>query len=286
MLHPLLFPVAAEAANGGQPAIPVQDPNTGCEALQDQLEPFTPIRLAEMKRVALFDRVEVKYLMHLETLLHALARLPHAYRVLEIEGRRINHYRTLYFDTQDFALYRSHHARVRNRYKVRVREYVDTHCSFLEVKHRINKRRTVKSRIPVPALLTRFEGESAVFLHSHCPYPADELLPTLWNTYTRVTLVSPTAAERLTLDTSLAFAWQERHARLPGIVVAEVKQAPHVRGSAFVALMRDLHIRRTGFSKYCIGASLLYPGLKHNRFKPIHHRLAVLAQAGRGQPCL
>ena len=32
--------------------------------------------------------------------------------------------------------------------------------------------------------------------------------------------------------------------------------------------MRALPIRPTGFSKYCIGVSMLNNRLKHNRFKP------------------
>jgi hypothetical protein len=33
--------------------------------------------------------------------------------------------------------------------------------------------------------------------------------------------------------------------------------------------MRQHLIRPSGFSKYCVGASLLYPALKHNRFSRI-----------------
>lgn len=254
------------------------DRPAGDERLAAPLAGFAPIQLTEMQSVALLDRVEVKYLMRLDTLLQVLPQLSATYRVLEVKGQRINHYRTLYFDTADFALYRSHHAGARNRYKVRAREYVESQCSFLEVKHKVNKQRTVKSRIPTTHLVTQLGDESASFVHEHCPYAADELAPTLWNHYTRITLVNEAGGERLTLDTNLAFAWEGRQARLPGIVVAEVKQQNGAHASDFVPLMREHHIRSGGFSKYCIGVSLLYPEVKHNRFKPVHLRLAKLAQ--------
>ena len=46
--------------------------------------------------------------------------------------------------------------------------------------------------------------------------------------------------------------------------------------SAFVREMRALGVRPTGFSKYCIGVSMLYPEVKHNRFKPQLRRIDQL----------
>lgn len=264
-----------------QPAYARRSMQAGDGRLDAQLASFAAIQLAEMQSVALLDRVETKYLMHVDTLLQLLPQLGAVYRVLEVKGQRLNHYRTLYFDTTDFALYRRHHAGARNRYKVRAREYVESQSSFLEVKHKVNKQRTIKSRIPTTHLVTRLGDESTGFVHEHCPYATDELVPSLWNHYTRITLVNQAGGERLTLDTNLAFSWQGRQARLPGIVVAEVKQQNGVHASGFVPLMRERHIRSGGFSKYCIGVSLLYPEVKHNRFKPVHLQLAKLAQGSQ-----
>jgi hypothetical protein len=55
---------------------------------------------------------------------------------------------------------------------------------------------------------------------------------------------------------------------LPGLVVAELKQPRSAHDSPFLALAREAHLHPSGFSKYCIGVSLLYPGIKHNAFKP------------------
>ena len=119
------------------------------QALRGMLATFEPIMLAEMPdTAALLDRSELKYVLPQRLLRPVLTELRDTYRILIVAGRPLSRYRTLYFDTDDLALYRRHHAGAPDRYKVRAREYVDSHAAFLEVKHRTGGRRTVKSRIP------------------------------------------------------------------------------------------------------------------------------------------
>ena len=239
---------------------------------------FEPIQLAEMNRVALLDCTETKYVLSLETLLHALGRLGDAYAVLTVEGQRLNRYRTLYFDTAGFALYHRHQQGARERYKLRAREYVETRFSFLEIKHKTNKQRTVKSRIGTPRLMTSLDECPPAFLAEHFPYDAAEMQPRLWNRYSRVTLASKARPERVTLDVGLTFAWGGQQIALPGVVIAEVKQDRSSRDSEFVSLMRAHGVRSTGFSKYCLGVSLLYPAVKHNRLKAKQRLIAKVMQ--------
>ena len=248
------------------------------DELTTLLTPFEPILLSQMNDVALLSRVEVKYVLPMQTLAHVLNGLQEVYSVLVVENQRLSRYRTLYFDTPDFALYQRHHAGARNRYKVRAREYEDSKHAFLEVKHKTHKNRTVKSRIQTPELVTELNQRSASFLQERCPYQVDELLPCLWNKYMRITLVNKTQKERVTLDLDLRFAWQAQQVTLPGVVVAEVKQAGLAHTSDFMRLMRENHIRSTGFSKYCVGVSLLYPTVKHNNFKAKQRLVAKLMQ--------
>ncbi|MCB0056798.1 MAG: polyphosphate polymerase domain-containing protein [Caldilineaceae bacterium] len=247
--------------------------------LQKELQHYRPIALGQMQSVALLKRVEVKYVLPRRVLPSILAALSGDYAVLEVAGQRLNRYRTLYFDTDDFAMYRRHHAGAADRFKVRARTYVDSASSFLEVKHKTNKKRVVKERMPTPALMTTLDAEAAAFVHRNCPYAVDAMQPRLWNSYRRITLVDLVRQARITLDVNLRFDWQARTAALPHIVVAEVKQARASHGAPFIRLMQAYHIRPTGFSKYCIGASLLYPDLKQNHFKQKHRLLAKLATA-------
>jgi hypothetical protein len=252
--------------------------------LEPLVEAFESIDLGALTNAALLDRVEVKYLFGTSALGAVLCGLGQDYRVLSVRGHRINRYRTLYFDTHDFSMYRRHLAGAGNRYKVRAREYVETGTTFLEVKHKNNKDRTIKSRIPTQDLSTTIDWRSAHFLEEHSPFGANELRPCIWNRYLRITLVHREHPERVTLDFDLSFEWQGRSASLPGIVVAEVKMERAARHSEFVRLMRQNRVRDTGFSKFCVGLSLLNPDLKQNRLRAKQRLLARIMQGnGPGQ---
>ncbi|MER2598790.1 MAG: polyphosphate polymerase domain-containing protein [Caldilineales bacterium] len=230
------------------------------------LSQFAPISLAEMDAVALMDRTDTKYVLHTSQLLTALRSLRHEYRVLTITETRIHAYRTLYFDTTGFEMYLRHHAGRQQRFKVRSRQYVESQRSFLEVKVKSNKDRTNKQRIETGALVTQLTPEASHFVGAHVPL-THTLEPKLWNSFSRITLVSKHATERLTLDLDLAFDNGAHLIRLPGVAIAEVKQDGINRHSAFMQQMRAMAVRDGGFSKYCVGAALLYPAIKHNNFK-------------------
>ena len=238
---------------------------------QGLLDRLDAIDLAHMDEVALLNRTDTKYVLTTDQLYQALAALGSEYRVLDVDGIRLNHYRTLYFDTVDFGLYMRHHAGGRNRYKVRSREYVDTHLSFLEVKHKVDER-TIKNRLQTPAFVTRFTPKTSNFVSAYTPLDPQSLEPKLINGFSRITLVSKYHRERLTLDLNLHFFNDTQNAVLPNIAIAEVKQDGINRHSDFVRYMRAMNIRPSGFSKYCVGVSMLYPHIKHNNFKP-HLRL-------------
>lgn len=252
-------------------------PGTERRGLREVLAAFAPITLAEMDAVQLMDRTEVKHLFPRRQLLPALAELKDSYRVFVTAGQPWSRYRTLYYDTDDMALYLRHHAGAAQRYKVRTREYLDSQIAFLEVKRKSGACRTTKERIPIAGPAERLRGEAADFVAGLCPYAPTALQPKLWNHCTRITLVSTTRPERVTLDVDLAFAWDAERSVLPGVVVAEVKYDGRRDASEFIQLMRRLRVRETSFSKYCIGVSLLYPNVKHNKFKAKQRWVARLA---------
>jgi hypothetical protein len=231
---------------------------------------FAPISLKEMAGVALLNRTDTKYVLSTATLWEALQGLRGAYRMLEVEGVRLNHYRTVYFDTADFALYQRHHAGAADRYKVRARLYQDSGLAFLEVKHKTNKKRTIKERLRTDKLQSKLTLATVPFLQRYYPGEAAALLPVLVNFFTRITLVGNDRPERITLDFDLGFSWGDRHETLPGLAIAELKQEGYALRSRFSRQMHTLGVRPASFSKYCLGASLLYPWLKQNNFKRTH----------------
>ena len=105
--------------------------------------------------------------------------------------------------------------------------------------------------------------------------------PKLFNAFQRITLVSKHSVERLTVDVDLHFLWKGTCVSLAGIAIAELKQDGFSMGSEFVRQMRALGVRATGFSKYCIGVTMLFPEVKHNRFNPQLRQIAKLMRERR-----
>jgi hypothetical protein len=245
---------------------------------EDILWRFAPIGLTQMEDVALLRRIDTKYVLGEAQLTQALSHLTTAYHVLEVEGQRQQNYETLYFDTPDFALYRQHHDGWRSRYKVRSRVYADSGLAFLEVKHKTNQNITVKHRVQTPEIVTRIDDWAEDFLYTCFPYPSTALTVKLQNAFRRITLVSAHGIERVTVDLDLRFAANGTHLPLPGIVIAEVKQAGFSLRSEFVGQMRALGVRPMSFSKYCTGVAQLCDQVKTNRFKPQQLCLDKLTQ--------
>lgn len=228
---------------------------------------FEPIRLRDMNEVALLNRIDTKFVFSMEQLFSVLSDLRSHYWILSINQHKIHGYRTLYFDTPDFELYYEHVTGRADIYKVRSREYLDTHLAYLEVKHKTPKRRTEKFRLQVANPGERLDEPMQQYLLGSLPVPAQDLQPWLWNTFRRMTLVSKTSLERVTIDLNLSFFHERQALSLDRVVVAEVKQDRFSMQSPFIAEMRRQGIRRMGFSKYCFGVAQLYQGIKKNAQK-------------------
>lgn len=239
---------------------------------------YEPVGLDQVGTAALLDRVDTKYLLNLRQLSDALDRLSGDYRVLCVNQARLNPYHTVYFDTADFTLYNQHHNGLGERYKVRSRTYVGTGVSFFEIKHRTNRRRTIKTRLPLDAAQGRIDARSEAFVEANTPFDGSALMPVLWNDYLRITLVGHDSPERVTLDLNVQFGWDGAEITLPGICIAEVKQSHLTRDSAFIRQMRAMGIRPAGFSKYCAGVALTYRHVKQNNFKPQLRQVFKLMQ--------
>lgn len=234
--------------------------------LYSALQRFHPITLEEMDSVRLMNRTDTKFMIGVEQLEYLLKNLGANYRVLEVEGMRINRYKTLYYDTCDFLCYRQHHSGKRNRFKIRKREYVESRVSFLEYKEKTNKGRTIKSRIKLGEVLDSLNERENTFIdertHRHLDYE-----PKLWNSFGRITLVDTTAGERLTIDTDIAFEMGNRKAGVNELVIIEVKRDENSGVSEVLRQLKHQLVRPESMSKYCLGVALLYPEMKSNNFK-------------------
>jgi len=243
------------------------------------LQTFDPITLQQMDGVKLLDRVDTKFMFNARNLPSILEAMKADYYILDIAGKRFNHYETLYFDTAGFDLYRLHHNGKQNRYKFRSRRYVESDLHYFEVKFKNNKGRTIKERIKRPEIVHEITGKSEELVRSASSVDPSVLQPRLWVNYVRITFVNKRSQERLTIDTGLHFVEDGRKVEYSGLVIAEVKQGNGLDKSPFIALMKSNGIRENSISKYCLGVISLHPEVKQNRFKPIMIYLNKLLKA-------
>ena len=240
------------------------------ETFDRELAPFPSYGLADLSRAILMDRVDTKFLMPSAMVHGLLAELREHCSVLSVAGRRISRYWTHYYDSPDLRFYHSHHNGVLNRYKVRCRTYVEQRSSFLEVKRKNNRGRTIKRRVEVGEAGLSAIDMNGVFLRSCGVTRAEELIDTLRCDYDRVALASEATGERLTIDFNISF--RDLHSQhrvvVADLVVVELKQNTLNWSSTLFKVFRRHKLRPCSFNKYCIGLGLLRkPMLKTNRFK-------------------
>jgi len=245
-------------------------------SFQYRLNQFASIHLEELGKATLMDRLETKYIFHRDQILNFLPELENEYQVLEIEGQRICGYRTVYYDTVDFHFLQQHQNGSGTRWKIRQRTYLDSQENFLEVKFKDNRKRTRKSRVQAEFSPEHILDHERAFLSANGPVCQAELDPKLEVRYIRTTLVKNDGRERVTLDSQLSYFNGKDGRDLDGLMIAEIKQASYDPTSPFMTHIKTSGIRPSPFSKYCIGISLLYPEIKHNRFKPILHHVSNL----------
>ena len=248
------------------------------EALLKQTQVLPPIALEEMSGIKLMNRTDTKFVATLEQLRNFLLAVEGRYYIQQVNGKRVASYHTTYFDTADFAMYVMHHNGKTRREKVRMRTYLDSDDTFLEVKNKNNHGRTKKKRIEVgtPHTLEKEAAQAVPFLAKCAWYTIDELSPVIENFFSRITLVNFGKTERLTIDFDLRFhnlVTDERD-KLENVAIIELKRDGNVPSPA-LDIIRRLRIRRSGFSKYCIGSALTNKGLRRNNFK---ERLRFIAK--------
>ena len=227
---------------------------------------FSPISLEEMDGVKLMNRTDTKFTFSISVLPELFQNLSPFYNVLEIDNKRIHEYKSLYFDTKKRKFYYDHHNQRVNRFKVRFREYVDSGLTFLEVKRKNNKGKTIKKRLKVKDIVTSIKSEQQEYINKIIGQKLD-VFPVQWINFSRITLVHKVLKERLTLDLNLNFYDEKSSGDLSKIIIAEVKQERMSRSSDFIRIAKDMRIYPMRISKYCFSAIELDSSLKNNRFK-------------------
>ncbi len=248
-----------------------QEKYTSRQLINTILKKFEPITLAQMDKVKLMNRIDTKFLISLEQLPFILDMAVEHYRVVEIDELRASPYSSIYFDTEDARMYTMHHNGKMNRYKIRMRSYLSSGITFLEIKRKNNKGRTSKKRTRIENEQFQqiaLEPESQAFINENSPYPYKSLKPGLQNFFYRITLVDKGKTERVTIDIDLKFrqVGAESYINTNDLVIIEMKQ-DSTNNSHFRNYLNELSVLPKGMSKYCLGMILTDPRVKSNLFK-------------------
>ena len=227
---------------------------------------FSPISLKNMDEVKLMNRSDTKFTFSVQKLPILLEKLVPFYDVLEINGKRLHSYKSLYFDTDDRKFYNDHHNRRVNRHKIRFREYEDSGLIFLEVKCKNNKGKTIKKRMKVNKIPNTLSNDHQRYVTNIMGYSLP-VSSKQWINFNRVTLVHKKQKERLTIDVNLNYSDGITNGDLSKVIIAEVKQERMSRSSDFIRMAKDLKIYPMRLSKYCFTTMQIDHSLKKNRFK-------------------
>ena len=241
-----------------------------------------PITLAQMKDIKLMNRTDTKFVTSKAMLVQLLYLAKDDYYSQEHAGQRVADYKTVYWDTDQHIFFMQHHNGHAPRQKVRVRTYMDSLETFLEIKTKNNHKRTKKKRISVPSQ-EDLGADAPAFVEERTRLALNTLHPCLQNRFHRITLVNRAKTERLTIDFDVQFKNFESHNECGtgDLVIIELKRDGNVP-SPVLRLLNQLRIKPSGFSKYCIGSCMTNSALKQNRFKPKLQNVARLVRVGGG----
>jgi hypothetical protein len=239
------------------------------DLIKKTLHPFVRVSLSDLDKVKLMNRTDQKFCLHISQLPIVLEAINSEYSILEIDDEIVFKYDNTYFDTPDNKMFISHQNGKRNRYKIRIRKYVQTDINFLEIKLKNNKGRTIKQRITRPTFDSNFTRDEIAFIGQASTLPGEQLQPKIRSFFNRFTLVDNNFTERVTIDLAPGFKNHEKEITLNNLVIIEVKQSKEAKPALITQVLKNNKISRQGFSKYCIGRSLLEDKIKKNNFKPL-----------------
>ncbi|HOO99108.1 MAG TPA: polyphosphate polymerase domain-containing protein [Bacteroidales bacterium] len=229
---------------------------------------YKPVSLEEIDNLTLMNRIDTKFAFSVTRLPLLLEQLMPYYSILEIDGRRTFIYKTRYFDTADMMFYNQHVTGKLARYKVRFRTYESTGTTYLEVKKRTNRNRTIKFRILRQDDSHALDENAKTFISRYVPSSSLFLEQNIHNVFSRMTLAGKTTKERITIDIGMSYESVEGETSyLPYLAIAEVKSDRYQSSSPFILAARKSGIKPTGFSKYCMGNVILREVPKKNILK-------------------
>jgi len=251
-------------------------------ALLNRLSGFSAIDLTELNATASYlKRIDRKFLLTEKEFLAILWDLSGDFRALEIGGKRTFLYDNVYMDTDEYLFYNQHQNKVPSRTKIRTRHYTDAgDLAFFEYKQK-EWGVTKKFRYQFPAAEhgTMTKGKKRFFqgvFQSLYNDKAPEISPAMKTKYNRLTLVSKTGEERLTIDFNISVkdlrSKKAKSIKLKNLVIIESKSLSDDCKSINIIEWHGIK-RANSCSKYSLG--IIYSGLaeKWSKFQETMNKI-------------
>lgn len=214
-------------------------------------------------------RFDTKYILDEKKIISTLNNLSREWHVLNVGNKIQINYKTLYFDTCDFKLFKDHKQGKRKRFKIRIRFY-ETGEIYLELKLKTNLEETLKFRwkCPTPPSENVIESQFKEVLSEKLNeylyhFDLASLEYKLSTEFTRTTLFNFATKEKLTIDKN--FMVDNRDITLPisrKMLILEIKSSKPF--NSLNSTLNSLNIRSVSLSKYGAGAPELFSYLGRN----------------------
>ena len=234
--------------------------------------------------MSFLNRWDTKFVLKMENVQDFLDNIAQNYSLLQINETVIQSYKTVYFDTPDLLCFNMHHNKRANRFKFRTRKYLSNGKIFNEIKQKLNTGKTIKYR---QKRLDEFKFEEFdnVFLThiKNYNYNIENLVPSLFVFFNRITFLNKNFPERMTLDFGLKYEFNNERLSLNNTAIIELKKEKGPDKTFSQDYLHKVHINPGKFSKYTIGISLTHPNAKKNRFLPKLKKLSYERSITTGQ---
>ena len=226
----------------------------------DHISNFDTINLEQLNATASFlDRIEAKFVLNLSQLPAVIEDFKQHFYILEIAWTKLFSYDSVYMDTKDYKFYNQHQDKQKTRTKIRTRLYEDSNLAFFEFKQRSGKT-TRKFRYEYGAQnhwKLNKEAKSFfnwVYQSMYGSTLKEPISPAIWTQYKRLTFVSKTTAERVTIDLNVVLRdlrqKKKKKHELENLVIIESKSMSTDCLSHRI-LAKHL-IPQAACSKYCL----------------------------------
>lgn len=198
---------------------------TPSDILKSTITDFDDILLEDVIEGAQMVRIDRKYAFHVSHIPDVLKTMAPWYSVMVAAGERISLYNSAYLDTPDFLFFKRHQRGYLHRDKIRFRSYPNTETTFLEIKHKSNKGRTLKERILIENQSLELDDTARRFLSEGISeIDPDNLKLSAQVNYQRIQFISKDEHERFSIDFDIHAHLDEKSVEFGPVAILEVKQ--------------------------------------------------------------